>query len=281
MPKRSSSKASATHPELEPLLGQVHQEDCIGFLSKMPDACIDLIFADPPYNLQLRNELFRSNLTKVDAVSDEWDKFDGFAAYDAFCLEWLGQCRRVLKDTGTIWVIGMYHNIHRVGKIMQDLGFWTLNDVVWIKSNPMPNFQGVRFTNAHETLIWAKKSEKARGYTFNYAEMKAENGGKQMRSDWVFPLCRGEERLTKSEGGKLHPTQQPFALVERIVRACSDPGEAVLDPFAGTGTTGAAAELHGRKWLLIESDETYAEAARKRIAAVDAETKARAASKRR
>jgi modification methylase len=258
--KRSTTDITA-------LLGQVHHADCLDLLPGLPDGCIDLVFADPPYNLQLRHELIRPNLTKVDAVDDEWDKFESFGAYDAFCRAWLGECRRVLKPTGTIWVIGTYHNVHRLGAVMQDLGFWILNDVVWVKMNPMPNFRGVRFTNAHELLIWAKRSEKASGYTFNYAEMKADNGGKQMRSDWTFPLCTGGERLKDAAGHKLHPTQKPLALVERIVRACSNPGDVVLDPFGGTGTTAIAALRHGRQWILVERDARYVAAAQRRIRA--------------
>ena len=268
MAKRAKKPASEPPGAITGLLGKVHQADSVEFLSGMPDECVDLIFADPPYNLQLRNDLIRPNLTKVDAVNDAWDQFDGFEAYDEFCKAWLGQCRRVLKETGTIWVIGTYHNIYRLGRIIQDLGFWMLNDVVWIKNNPMPNFRGVRFTNAHETLLWAKKSEKAKGYTFNYAEMKAENGGKQMRSDWQFSLCTGHERLKDADGKKLHPTQKPLELVERVVRACSKPGDVVLDPFGGTGTTAVAAAMHGRKWLLVERDPDYVAAARARVKAV-------------
>jgi len=264
--KRKNS-ASVAHADkgIDGLLGKVHQADCVEFLSKLPEACVDLIFADPPYNLQLRHELIRPNLTKVDAVNDRWDQFDGFEAYDEFCRAWLSECRRVLKPTGTIWVIGTYHNIYRLGRLLQDLGFWILNDVVWIKTNPMPNFRGVRFTNAHETLLWAKKSEKAKGYTFNYAEMKAENGGKQMRSDWTFSLCTGGERLKNGDGRKLHPTQKPLEMVERIVRACSKPGDIVLDPFAGTGTTAVAAEKHGRRWLAVEQQPDYVAAANDRL----------------
>src|SRR5215207_925940 len=210
-------------------INQIIAGDCLNVLPTLPDASIDLIFADPPYNLQLQNALWRPNMTLVDAVDDAWDKFTDFAHYDTFTRDWLAACKRVLKPTGTIWVIGTYHNIHRVGAILMDLGYWTLNEIAWIKANPMPNFRGVRFTNAHETLIWAKTSEKAR-YTFNYREMKALNGGKQMRSDWHIPLCSGGERI-RVNGEKAHPTQKPEALLERVIRASSNPGDVVLDPF--------------------------------------------------
>ncbi len=240
--------------------------DCRDVLAQLPDRSVDLIFADPPYNLQLQNTLVRPDRSVVDAVDDAWDQFDSFASYDAFTRQWLAACRRVLKDHGTLWVIGSYHNIYRVGATLQDLGFWFLNDVVWVKSNPMPNFRGVRFTNAHETLLWCKKSPDAKGYDFNYHEMKAENGGKQMRSDWYFPLCTGGERLRDEEGHKIHPTQKPLALVERIVRACSDPGDLVLDPFAGVGTTAVAAVRNDRRFVCIEQEATYVAAAEERLA---------------
>ena len=249
-------------------LDQILIGDCVEILNQLPEASIDLIFADPPYNLQLQQELWRPNMTRVDAVDDEWDRFTDFAAYDAFCTAWLGACRRVLKDTGTLWVIGTYHNIFRVGMIMQDLGYWILNDVVWVKSNPMPNFRGVRFTNAHETLIWAQKRRGAR-YTFNYQAMKRLNDDKQMRSDWYLPLCTGQERL-RINGDKLHATQKPEALLYRIVMACSNPGDVVLDPFFGSGTTGAVASRLQRHWIGIEREERYVQAARQRIAALKA-----------
>jgi modification methylase len=254
------------------LLDQVHEGDAIELLGQIPDACVDLIFADPPYNLQLRHELRRPNRSLVDAVDDHWDQFSSFAAYDEFCRAWLGECRRILKPTGTIWVIGTYHNIFRLGTILQDLGFWILNDVCWVKNNPMPNFRGVRFTNAHETLIWAKPSEDAKGYTFNYWELKEMNGGKQMRSDWRLPLCTGPERLRDADGAKLHATQKPEALLDRVVRASSRPGDVVLDPFAGTGTTGAVAARLGRRYVLLEREPAYVQAARARLAAVAAKT---------
>lgn len=227
---------------------------------------MDLIFADPPYNLQLQNDLYRPNMTKVDAVNDRWDKFEGFADYDAFTREWLSASRRVLKDTGTIWVIGSYHNIYRVGALMQDLGFWILNDIVWTKNNPTPNFRGVRFTNAHETIIWAQKKKGAK-YTFNHQAMKALNDDLQMRSDWYLPIVTGKQRL-KLNGKKVHSTQKPEALLYRVIMAASNPGDLVLDPFFGTGTTGAVAKKLGRSWIGIERDKKYIRVAQKRIEAV-------------
>src|SRR5262249_46265440 len=236
-------------------------------LNSLPEKSVDLIFADPPYNLQLNQELWRPNMTKVDAVDDAWDQFSGFGAYDAFTRDWLSACRRVLKDTGTLWVIGSYHNIYRVGAILMDLGYWILNDVVWQKSNPLPQFRGVRFANAHETLIWAKKSKDSR-YTFNYHLMKQLNGGKQMRSDWRIPICSGSERI-KVNGSKAHSTQKPVALLERVILSSSSAGDVVLDPFFGTGTTGAVAKRLGRQWLGIERESAYVEVAQKRIEAVE------------
>ena len=227
---------------------------------------MDLIFADPPYNLQLRNDLYRPNMTKVDAVNDGWDKFEGFAEYDAFTREWLSASQCVLKETGTLWVIGTYHNIYRVGSILQDLGFWILNDVIFIKNNPMPNFRGVRFTNAHETLIWAQKKQGAK-YTFNHKSMKALNDDLQMRSDWNLNLATGRERI-KSNGSKVHSTQKPEALLYRIIMASSNPGDIVLDPFFGSGTTGAVAKRLGRNWIGIERDKKYINVAQKRIDAI-------------
>jgi site-specific DNA-methyltransferase (adenine-specific) len=251
-------------------LDRIIQGDCVEVLDRLPGNSVDLVFADPPYNLQLRGELWRPNMTRVDAVSDDWDQFSGFAAYDAFTEAWLRACRRVLKETGTIWVIGSYHNIFRVGKVMQDLGYWILNDVVWVKTNPMPNFRGVRFTNAHETLIWAQKQRGAR-YTFNYQAMKRLNEddgtGKQMRSDWELPLCTGEERL-KINGQKAHTTQKPEALLYRVIQASSNPGDVVLDPFFGTGTTGAVAKKLHRHWIGIERDEVYIRVANERLDSV-------------
>jgi modification methylase len=237
-------------------------------MAKLPAGSVDLIFADPPYNLQLRGDLKRPDDSRVDAVDDDWDRFASFSAYDAFTRDWLGACRRVLKPAGTLWVIGSYHNIYRVGAILQDLGFWILNDVVWRKSNPMPNFRGRRFTNAHETLIWATREAGAKGYTFNYEALKAGNDDIQMRSDWTIPLCTGEERLKGANGKKLHPTQKPQALLARVILASSRPDDLVLDPFCGTGTTGAVARHLGRRFLGFERDPAYAEAAERRIAAV-------------
>ena len=243
--------------------------DCIEELAKLPAQCVDLIFADPPYNLQINNELLRPNNTKVDGVDDDWDKFGSFAAYDDFTRAWLVECRRVLKPEGALWVIGSYHNIFRVGTILQDLGFWVLNDVVWRKTNPMPNFRGRRFTNAHETLVWVSMGPKAR-YTFNYEAMKALNDELQMRSDWLFPICSGPERLKQDGGRKMHPTQKPEALLHRIILASSNRGDVILDPFLGSGTTAAVAKRLGRCFIGIEREQAYAEAARTRLAAVDA-----------
>lgn len=246
-------------------LDQILIGDCIAQMRKLPAKSVDMIFADPPYNLQLGGELFRPDGSHVDAVTDDWDKFDTFAAYDAFTRAWLAEANRILKDNGTIWVIGSYHNIFRVGVAVQDLGFWILNDIVWRKNNPMPNFRGTRFTNAHETLIWASKGEKAK-YTFNYRSMKTLNDEIQMRSDWEFPICGGQERLKGADGHKVHPTQKPEALLYRVLLACTKPGDVVLDPFFGTGTTGAVAKRLGRHWIGIEREHVYIEAAKTRIA---------------
>ncbi len=250
-------------------LNRIHVGDCVAQLEKLPHGSIDLIFADPPYNLQLEGELTRPDQSKVDAVDDHWDKFSSFSAYDDFTRAWLLACRRVLKPSGTLWVIGSYHNIFRVGASLQDLGFWILNDIVWRKANPMPNFRGRRFTNAHETLIWASRDAGAKGYTFNYEALKAANDGLQMRSDWFLPICTGGERLKDENGRKTHPTQKPEALIHRILLAASAPGDVVLDPFFGTGTTGAVAKRLGRNFVGIERDTVYADAAEKRIAAID------------
>ncbi|WP_337187724.1 site-specific DNA-methyltransferase [Phenylobacterium sp.] len=242
--------------------------DCLEELKKLPDRSVDLVFADPPYNLQLGGDLLRPDNSKVDAVDDHWDQFESFAAYDAFTRAWLAECRRVLKDDGALWVIGSYHNIFRVGVAVQDLGFWILNDVVWRKSNPMPNFKGTRFTNAHETLIWAAKSRGGRRYTFNYDAMKMANDELQMRSDWTLPLCTGEERLKDDSGAKAHPTQKPEALLHRVIMASTRPGDVILDPFFGTGTTGAVARRLGRRFVGIEREAEYAKIAEARIARV-------------
>jgi len=251
-------------PPIEIFHNKIIKGDCIEILNQLPEKSVDLIFADPPYNLQLQNELWRPNQTKVDAVNDEWDKFDDFEKYDEFSKAWLKGCQHVLKDTGAIWVIGAYHNIFRIGKIMMDLGYWILNDVLWVKTNPMPNFRGVRFTNAHETLIWAKKSKDQKEYTFNHHAMKMLNDEKQMRSDWEIPLCTGKERIMV-DGKKAHSTQKPEAILYRVLLATSKPGDIVLDPFFGSGTTGVVAKKLNRKWIGIEKEEKYIEIAQKRI----------------
>ena len=246
-------------------LGQILSGDCVAAMRGLPDASVDLIFADPPYNLQLGGDLNRPDGSHVDAVTNDWDRFDSFAVYDGFTRDWLTEARRVLKPDGALWVIGSYHNIFRVGAILQDMGFWILNDIVWRKSNPMPNFRGTRFTNAHETLIWASMGEKAK-YHFNYRAMKTLNDELQMRSDWVIPLCGGQERLKKG-GTKVHPTQKPEALLYRVMLATTEKGDVVLDPFFGTGTTGAVAKRLGREWIGCERDDTYRAAALDRIEA--------------
>lgn len=248
-------------------LDQILLGDCVAALQALPPASVDLVFADPPYNLQLGGDLRRPDDSLVDAVDDDWDKFSSFAEYDAFTRAWLAECRRVLKPDGALWVIGSYHNIFRVGAILQDLGFWVLNDIVWRKANPMPNFRGRRFTNAHETLIWAARGEASK-YTFHYEALKGGNDDLQMRSDWYLPLCTGEERLKDGAGAKVHPTQKPEALLARVMLSASNPGDVILDPFFGTGTTGAVAKALGRRFIGIERESTYAEAARKRIAAI-------------
>jgi modification methylase len=242
--------------------------DCIEALNKLPEKSVDLVFADPPYNLQLGGDLLRPDNSRVDAVDDEWDRFASFEAYDAFTRDWLAACRRVMKDEATLWVIGSYHNIFRVGAALQDLGFWVLNDIVWRKANPMPNFKGTRFTNAHETMIWAAKSRGQRRYTFNYDALKVSNDDIQMRSDWLIPLCTGEERIKGEDGQKAHPTQKPEALLHRVLLSSSKPGDLVLDPFFGVGSTGAAAKRLGRRFIGIERDEGYAALAKQRIAEV-------------
>jgi modification methylase len=258
------ARRASPKPKLNLPVGQIIQRDCIEAMAALPDACVDMVFADPPYNLQLGGDLFRPEGSRVDAVDDDWDKFDTFAAYDAFTRAWLAEARRILKPNGTLWVIGSYHNIFRVGAALQDAGYWILNDIVWRKSNPMPNFRGTRFTNAHETLIWASRSEDSR-YTFNYRAMKALNDELQMRSDWVIPICSGGERV-KTDGIKAHPTQKPEALLYRVLLACTNPGDVVLDPFFGTGTTGAVARRLGRQWIGIEREKRYVKVAEERIA---------------
>ena len=251
-------------------INQIIEGDCIETLNLLPEKSVDIIFADPPYNLQLQQELWRPDLSKVDAVNAEWDQFDSFKAYDEFTKQWLSACRKILKDDGTLWVIGTYHNIYRIGAILQELGFWILNDIVWVKVNPMPNFRGVRFTNAHETLLWASKSQNAR-YKFNYQALKAFNDELQMRSDWVIPICTGPERI-KEDGKKVHPTQKPESLLFRILLATTQPGDIVLDPFFGTGTTGAVAKKLHRRFIGIEKIPEYIKIAKKRIDSIAPET---------
>jgi modification methylase len=266
----SRTGTSAVHPVVPAKLplDQILVGDCIQSINGLPENSVDLVFADPPYNLQLESSLSRPDQSVVDAVDDDWDKFASFADYDAFTRSWLSATRRVMKRDATIFVIGSYHNIFRVGAIMQDLGFWILNDVIWRKANPMPNFRGRRFTNAHETMIWAARSADAKGYTFNYEALKAGNEDCQVRSDWYLPICTGGERLKDEQGRKVHPTQKPEALLSRVLLSASNPGDVVLDPFFGSGTTGAVAKLLGRSFIGTERDETYAKAARARIAAV-------------
>ena len=250
-------------------INSIIKGDCISALENLPENSVDLVFADPPYNLQLEGDLHRPDQSKVDAVDDAWDQFDTFAAYDAFTRAWLLAARRVLKPTGSLWVIGSYHNIFRVGTALQDLNYWILNDIIWRKSNPMPNFRGRRFTNAHETMIWASKSQNAKKYTFNYEAMKMANDEVQMRSDWLFPICNGGERLKDEEGNKVHPTQKPESLLHRVLLASTRPGDVVLDPFFGSGTTGAVAKRLGRDFVGIEREATYIDAALKRIEAIE------------
>ena len=265
----SLSGISAVNATRQSWLDTIIKGDCVAALEALPANSVDVIFADPPYNLQLGGDLARPDQSMVDAVNDHWDQFESFAAYDAFTRAWLLACRRVLKPNGTIWVIGSYHNIFRVGTQLQDLGFWLLNDVVWRKTNPMPNFRGRRFQNAHETMIWASRDQNAKSYTFNYEAMKAANDDVQMRSDWLFPICTGAERLKGEDGKKVHPTQKPEALLARVLMASSKPGDVVLDPFFGSGTTGAVARRLGRHFVGIEREQDYIDAARARIDAVE------------
>ena len=244
-------------------MNRIIKGDCIEVLSNISEETVDLIFADPPYNLQLGGDLFRPNQSKVSAVTDEWDQFSSFENYDNFTISWLTECQRVLKPNGSIWVIGSYHNIFRVGKVLQDLGFWILNDILWIKSNPMPNFKGTRFNNAHETLIWAGKNEKSKP-TFHYRSMKSHNEDKQMRSDWFIPICSGEERL-KLDGEKVHSTQKPEALLRRVILSSSNQSDLVLDPFSGSGTTAAVSKKLGRNFIGIEKEQKYIDASENRI----------------
>ena len=241
--------------------------DCIEVLNQMPEESVDLIFADPPYNLQLAGELLRPNNSKVMGVDNDWDQFNSFKDYDEFSRKWLKACQRVLKQTGSLWVIGSYHNIFRIGSVLQDLGFWILNDIIWRKTNPMPNFRGRRFTNAHETLIWCGKNSSTKGYTFNYDSMKSLNEGLQMRSDWLLPLCTGAERL-KRNGHKAHPTQKPESLISRVILSTSKPGDLIVDPFSGSGTTAAVAKRFSRQFIGIEQSKEYVEISRQRLQAV-------------
>ncbi|MGV6839857.1 MAG: DNA methyltransferase [Planktomarina sp.] len=263
-------------------LNTILSGDCIEAMEALPENSVDLIFADPPYNLQLKGDLHRPDNSKVDAVDDAWDQFESFRAYDDFTRRWLKAARQLLKPNGAIWVIGSYHNIFRVGASLQDAGYWILNDVVWRKSNPMPNFRGIRFTNAHETMIWASKSEGSK-YTFNYEALKSLNEGVQMRSDWVLPICNGHERLKDEKGDKAHPTQKPESLLHRVLVGTTNVGDVVLDPFFGTGTTGAVAKMLGRNYIGIEREESYRKVAEKRLSKVrkyDNEALATAVSKR-
>jgi len=261
------SRLAAAPAAVDLPVGRIIVGDCVEAMNALPERSVDLVFADPPYNLQLRGALFRPDNSEVDGVDDDWDKFADLALYDRFTREWLTAAHRILKDDGGLWVIGSYHNIFRIGSILQDLGFWILNDVLWIKSNPMPNFRGRRYTNAHETLIWASKGPKAR-YTFNY-DVKGGNDDLQMRSDWMIPLCGGPERLRDPSGRKAHPTQKPEALLHRALLATTHPGDVVLDPFFGTGTTGAVAKRLRRRWIGLERDPAYAQLAERRIRAVE------------
>ncbi len=250
-------------------IDRVHEGDCVEIMNALPEGCADLVFADPPYNLMLEGELRRPDNSKVDAVDDGWDQIGSFADYDRFTREWLTAARRVLKPTGALWVIGSYHNIFRVGAILQDLGFWIMNDVIWRKTNPMPNFRGKRFTNAHETMIWATRDRKQKTYTFNYEAMKAMNDELQMRSDWTLPICSGGERIRDESGAKAHSTQKPEALLHRVIVSSTKPGDVILDPFFGSGTTGAVARRLGRKFIGIERDARYAKVARARISGIE------------
>jgi modification methylase len=268
VPRRGAS-VRAPRSNSASLSGRVIVGDCVAEMSKLTPESVDLVFADPPYNLQLQGDLKRPDDSRVDAVDDDWDKFASFSAYDDFTRAWLLACRRAMKPNATLWVIGSYHNIFRVGAILQDLGFWILNDVIWRKSNPMPNFRGRRFTNAHETLIWAAREAGGKGYTFNYEALKAGNEDIQVRSDWTIPLCTGEERLKGKDKKKLHPTQKPEALLARVILSASRPDDLVLDPFCGTGTTGATAKRLGRRFIGIEREANYADAAARRIAAIE------------
>ncbi len=262
-PRKPAARRTTPAPSVP--VNQVLLGDCVEVMNALPAKSVDLVFADPPYNMQLGGELWRPNMTKVDAVTDPWDKFKSFAEYDMFTRAWLTAARRVLKDTGTLWVIGSYHNIYRVGAILMDVGYWVLNDIVWLKANPLPQMHGTRFCNAHETLLWAKKSADQKKYTFHYHALKAGNDDKQMRSDWYIPLCSGGERETR-DGKKAHATQKPEALMHRVIAATTNPGDIVLDPFCGTGTTAAVAKKLGRKYITIDREAAYVEVAERRLA---------------
>ncbi|TVR70481.1 MAG: site-specific DNA-methyltransferase [Marinilabiliales bacterium] len=248
-------------------LDRIHRGDCVELLKELPDSSVDLVFADPPYNLQLGGDLYRPDQTKVSAVNDVWDRFSSLEEYDKFTLAWTVECRRVLRDTGSFWVIGTYHNIFRLGKILQDIGFWILNDIVWVKTNPMPNFMGTRFSNAHETLIWAARSANSR-YTFHYHSMKVMNDDLQMRSDWLIPVCQGSERI-KANGRKAHSTQKPEELLQRVILSTTNPGDTVLDPFSGSGTTAAVAKRLGRRYIALEREQEYIKIANDRLEKVE------------
>ena len=260
---------SCTQAEISAPGYRIYTGNCIDILPELPEKSVNLIFADPPYNLQLKQELYRPNQTRVDGVDDAWDQFSSFKSYDEFTGQWLSACRRVLADDGTIWVIGSYHNIFRVGRIMMDMGYWILNDVQWYKTNPMPNFRGVRFTNATETLIWAKKSEKQKKYTFNHQVMKQLNNGKQMTSVWQIPLCTGTERIKDAQGKKAHSTQKPETLLQWVILSSSNEGDTVLDPFLGSGTTCAVARKLNRKSIGIEQEPRYVEITENRLKSVN------------
>lgn len=266
-PRKTAAKKRAAEPKAVLPLNQILMGDSVERMREIPTDSIDAIFADPPYNLQLGGDLVRPDNSEVDAVDDDWDKFDSFATYDKFTKDWLIEAKRILKPNGALWVIGSYHNIFRVGYILQDLGFWVLNDVIWVKNNPMPNFRGMRFTNAHETMIWASTSKEAKP-CFNYDAMKSLNDDKQMRSDWTLPICSGKERRKDEDGNKLHPTQKPESLLYRVITSSTNPGDVILDPFFGSGTTGAVAKKLGRNYIGIERDEHYAKYAELRLAEI-------------
>ena len=245
------------------LRNKIINGNCLEEIKKIPDKSFDLIFADPPYNMQLGENLRRPDNSKVKSVDDDWDKFQNFKSYDEFSVIWLQECKRILKDDGTIWVIGSYHNIFRLGFHLQNLDYWILNDVIWRKNNPMPNFKGTRFTNAHETLIWASKNKNSK-YTFNYQSLKCLNDDLQMRSDWLIPICSGKERIKKN-GKKIHSTQKPESLLHRIILASTNKGDTIFDPFLGTGTTAVVAKKLGREYFGIEQNKNYFLSAKKRI----------------